>query len=375
MMNRKSISLMIVTAILLSACGSSPTVTPTTEATGQITYLPTIVTPTPVVTPATEIPVVIPSPAETTSQAGSELPDISSAVYLDDRSTAASLMLSYFNAVNRQEYLRAYSYYGNTADLGTLEEFSNGYAETESVNVVFGQISGEGAAGSLYYTVPMVLNAATSTGEQQKFASCYVLRLPQPGNYGAPPISPMHIERGTAAVVPLSTSDEDALADACPAPDFPTGPHATTAVVEDLSDVSSANYIDNRSDAAAVMSSFVNAINRKEYVRAFSYWQTAPSTYEDFAAGYSLTTQITAQFGETISDPGAGQIYYSLPVAMRATQMDGSVKTYAGCYVMHIAQPSVQATPPFQPLGIVSADVKLVDNSAELESLVDGACK
>lgn len=370
----KFISLFILLAILLTGCGSQVTSTPTTVPTVQITYLPTVVTPTPVVTPTSEVPTETMAPSATASPTGGALPDISTSVYLDDRSTPAALMLSYFNAINRHEYLRAYAYYGNPADVGTLDEFSAGYAETQSVSVVFGQISGEGAAGSLYYTVPMVLNATTTAGVEQKFSACYVLRLPQPGNYGAPPINPMHIERGTAAVAALSASDADALAGACPAPDFPTGPNASSAVVEDLSDLSSENYIDNRSEPVAVLSSYLNAINRKEYVRAYSYWQTAPGSYDSFAAGYDGTAHVTAVFGSATADPGAGNIYYSLPIAMRATQSDGSVKTYAGCYAMHLAQPGIQGTLPFQPLGIISANVQLEDNTADLGSLVPASC-
>lgn len=371
---RTSLTLILMLVFILVGCNPQAPATPTASPTIQVTYLPTVVTPTQAVTPTTEVPAETATPEVTAIPTGSGLPDISSTVYLDDRSTPAALMLSYFNAVNRHEYLRAYAYYGSPADLGTLDEFSAGYAETQSVSAVFGQISGEGAAGSLYYTVPMVLNATTTAGVAQKFAACYVLRLPQPGNYSAPPINPMHIVRGTAAVVSLTTSDADAMAGACPAPDYPTGPNASSAVVESLSDLSSGNYIDNRSDPTAVLSSYINAINRKEYVRAYSYWQTAPDSYDAFAAGYEGTAHVTAAFGTYTSDPGAGQIYYSLPIAMRATQGDGSVKTYAGCYALHISQPGIQGTLPFQPLGIISASVQTADNAADLGTLVPASC-
>jgi hypothetical protein len=219
----------------------------------------------------------------------------------------------------------------------------------------------------------MVLNA-TTTNTQQKFAACYLVRFPQPGNYGAPPITPMNIDRSTAKFVPLTTQDSAALASACPSPDFAPGSNPSPAAVENLTDLSAANYIDNRSDAVTLMSSFVNAINRKEYIRAFSYWETPPGTYDSFAAGYTTTASVTAQFGAVATDHGAGQIYYSLPLALKATQMDNSLKTYVGCYVMHLSQPGIQGTPPFQPLGIKSADVKHVDNSADLTALLATAC-
>lgn len=367
--------LLILLTILLTACGS-PTATQTSTPTiNQVTYLPTVVTPISEATPTLEGTLETATQTATTESVSGALPDISSTVYLDDRSTAAALMLSYFNAINRREYLRAYSYYEDNADIGTLDEFSEGYAETALVSVVAGPITDGGAAGSIYFTVPMILNATTTTGVQQKFAACYVLRLPQPGNYAAPPINPMHIERGTATAIPLSSPDADALALACPAPDFPTDPNALTPSMENLDDLSRANYIDNRSDAEAVIRSYVNAINRREFVRAYTYWQETPGSYEDFSAYYANIEDMTAQFGTALSEAGAGQLYYSLPVAMRATQTDGSVKTFAGCYLLHMSQAGIQATPPFQPLGIISANVATADNTADLDSLLTGACE
>ena len=384
MFTKRSVSFLLVCVFVLTACTGQPTVTPTTPTTQPTSLTDAILTataaafipgPTGTAAPSIPAPTVTAVPSATIAPISPGLPDISSLIYLDDRSTPAALMLSYFNAINKRSYLQAYSYYTHYAALGTLDEFSNGYSETQSVSVVFGNISSEGAAGSIYYTVPMVLNATTTANIQQKFAACYVLRLPQPGNYGAPPITPLHIERGTAQSIPLTTQDAAALSFACPSPDFPTGPNASPAAVETLTDLSPANYIDNRSDAVALMSSYLNSINRQEYVRAFSYWQTPVSTYDAFATGYATTASITAQFGTVTPDAGAGQVYYSLPVALKSTMTDGSLKTYVGCFVMHLAQPGFQGTVPFQPLGITNATINLVDNSADLISLLTTACQ
>lgn len=382
---RKAITLtiLLVLVMLLYGCAGSPTSRPIILA-SQTDTLPSTVESQP------SLIVLTPTPSEGTNgtqtveestttpaipKTVGNLPDISDAVYLDDRSTPAAVMLSYFNAINRHEYLRAYSYYANTTDLGNLEQFSNGYSETQSVDVVLGQNFSEGAAGSIYYTVPMVLNATTTGNNQQKFAACYVLRLSQPANYGAPPITPMHIDRGTAQSIPLTTSDEEALGMACHSADFPTGMNAATAAVERLDDVSAANYIDNRSDPVAVLSSYLNAINKKEYVRAYSYWQTPPEPYETFAAGFNTTAEVSAQFGSLISDPGAGQLNYALPVVIKSKLTNGDEQTYAGCYYLHLSQPSFQATPPFVPLGISRANVQQVQNDADPDLLLQSACQ
>ena len=42
---------------------------------------------------------------------------------------------------------------------------------------------------------------------------------------------------------------------------------------------------------AEVLASFYNAINRQEYQRAYSYWETPPSSYPEFAQGYADTAK------------------------------------------------------------------------------------
>lgn len=362
--------------VLLSACGGQPAPTATKLPLTVPSPVPTIATlaaptlppPTPTLPPTLAAPTASPTPAS------ASLPDIGATTYLDDRSTPAAVMLSYFNAINRHEYLRAYSYYADYTALGSLDEFSNGYSATQAVAVVFGAIASEGAAGSIYHTVPMVLNVTTTASAQQKFAACYIVRLPQPGNYGEPPITPMHIERGTAKAVAAATSDADALASACSPADYQVGPGSAPASVEQLVDQSSANYIDNRSDPVAVISSLVNAVNRSEYVRAYSYWQNPTATYDSFAAGYASTASISAQFGTVTPDAGAGQLFFTLPAVLKTTRTDGTLQTETACFTLHLSQPGIQGTLPFQPLGIRSAVYTPAGNDADPAALLVAAC-
>lgn len=341
--------------------------------TAAATVFPAMETATTVPSPTSEPP----TPTQVVVQVPVNLaypPDISNAAYLDDRSTPAALILSYYNAVNRREYLRAYSYYGDGATgLGSFEGFSNGYTDTDSVSVVLGEIGDEGAAGSIYYSVPMVLNAVTTDQAQQKYAACYILRLSQPGNYGAPPITPMHIERGIANPVSLSMSDADALSSACTGPDFPQGLYLTAPGLEPLIDLSSANYIDNRSGDIELVSSYLNAINRYELVRAYSYWKN-PVVYTDFETEYTDWGQSEAIFGIGTADAGAGQLYYTLPVVLQKQMPDGTMETLAACFVMHLSQPTFQASPPFDPLGIVSITYTTAPGTVDLAAPLLTAC-
>jgi hypothetical protein len=112
--------------------------------------------------------------------------------YLDDRSTAASLVRSFYNAVNRHEYARAYTYFGEGGGPQPYEQFAQGYADTQFVTVVTGTAVGDGAAGSSYYTLPVAIDAVSDGGGHKQFAGCYTTKLVDPGNQD-PPVTPMYI--------------------------------------------------------------------------------------------------------------------------------------------------------------------------------------
>jgi hypothetical protein len=114
--------------------------------------------------------------------------------YVDDRSTAASLVKSFYNAVNRHEYARAYTYFGSNGGPKPYEDFAQGYADTQFVAVATGRAQSDGAAGSTYYTIPVAIDALSDGGGHQQFAGCYVTRLIEPGNQ-EPPVVPMYIDQ------------------------------------------------------------------------------------------------------------------------------------------------------------------------------------
>jgi hypothetical protein len=299
-----------------------------------------------------------------------------SGAYLDDRSNPIALISSYFNAVNRKEYLRAYSYWRDPATtLGTLTSFTNGYSHTDSVSLVFGPITGSAGAGQMYYTVPVRLKGIATSGVHGDYAACYIVHLSKPELFGAPPIVPMNIDKGTAKSVSVNASDASALAGACSGPDFPIG--SPVNIAPSSLDLSKNNYLDNRSDPKAAVSSYLNALNRKEYVRAYSYSQT-PSTefgpYSSYAAGYTSTDVITATFGTATSDAGAGNIYYKVPLVMKVLTTSAVHQTFVGCFTLHLSQPGVQGIYPFQPMGLTDGKFKTVANNVDTGPLLAVAC-
>ena len=123
-------------------------------------------------------------------------PALAAEAYLDDRSTAQSVISSFYDAINRQEYSRAWSYYADGQGVPKFGDFVKGYAQTKSVKVAFGKESGEGAAGSTYWTLPVSLDAVDTSGKHSYFAGCYTLRLANPQIQAEPPFEPLHIVSG-----------------------------------------------------------------------------------------------------------------------------------------------------------------------------------
>ena len=329
---------------------------------------------------STQAPSNTPLPTATMTPTATNTPEtvayLASDTYIDDRSTPSQVIVSYFNAVNRKEYLRAYAYWKSPgSSLGSFTSFANGYADTASVDLVFGQITGDAGAGQIYYTVPVILKAKLTNGTKANWAACYVIHHSQPGFYGAPPINPMGIDRGSAKISDMNAKDTDVLLTACNG--YPSGGNPVSASGTTL-DIDNTNYLDNRSGPIETISSLLNALNLKEYVRAYSYFQnpsTFPGPYNSYAAGFSDTDVVTVTFGSVQNDAGAGNLYYKVPLAMKVLTTTGSIQTFVGCYTLHLSQPSFQGTPPFRPLGIKTGKFTKVDNSLDANALLPSACK
>ncbi len=145
-----------------------------------------------------------------------------------------------------------------------------------------------------------------------------------------------------------------------------------------MSDIGANRFIDNRTGPAELLGSLFNAINRREYVRAYSYWESNAQgllPYDQFAAGYANTNSVQIRLGTVTPDAGAGQVYYTVPVTLIAQTTNNQTQTYVGCYTLHISNPSIQDNPPFQSLAVRSANVKQVANNADTNSLMQQACK
>lgn len=91
---------------------------------------------------------------------------------------AAQVIRNYYDAINRRDYKRAYSYWGNGGAIHqSFDQFKKGFADTASVRVDIGKPGDlDAAAGSLYIKIPVTIATTTVKGRTQHFRGSYVLR-------------------------------------------------------------------------------------------------------------------------------------------------------------------------------------------------------
>ncbi len=138
---------------------------------------------------------------------------------------------------------------------------------------------------------------------------------------------------------------------------------------------------DNHDTAAQVLKSFYNAVNRKEYERAYSYFEGAPNpppatapAYPQCVSGYADTASVTLALGQVTTDAGAGNVYASLPVVIDAKHTDSSTARFAGCYFLHHVSPGITMDPQAEIWHIVSATLAPAPTDASLDTLLARNC-
>lgn len=130
--------------------------------------------------------------------------------YLDDRSSPQTLVRSLYNAIDRHEYGRAWSYFSE-APAASIEAYAKGYEATERIELIVGSPAEEGAVGSIYFQLPVVIRAEDKGGDLKVFAGCYFLRMTNPGMEGD--FQSLQIERGRLR--PTDAEFEEALPKVC----------------------------------------------------------------------------------------------------------------------------------------------------------------
>lgn len=279
----------------------------------------------------------------------------------EDQTHPVFLIAAYYNAINRGDYARAYEYWnGNQPGGSTLAEFTQGFANTDSVEGwAILPLATEGAAGSVYAEVPVLLRATLNNGDEQLFAGCFVTqRSNVPVGDATTPDPDWHLFDATLEEVNALAVNE-ATSRCTRVETFPlSSPFNVTLQPIDL------------------LISYYDAVSRGDYARAYSYWSGQPrnQTLEDFVDGFVGTDDIGVIVGFNFDSEGAaGSIYTDMPTVITATN-NGVAQFFAGCFVARKSNvPVGDATEPDPNWRFFDAEIGVVNGLEEgLDSIAQG---
>ncbi len=263
--------------------------------------------------------------------------------FYEDVSHPVTTLASYYNAINRQEYRRAYGYWHTPPQ--PFDAFAAGFADTTAAVLVTGPYT-HPSRSSLRAGVPVYLLAWHKDGSERGFYGCFRLERTTAE-------SAWRIQEATLR--PAPSGDVTLLQDAC-AP----WPGLLDETV----------YYDEGSQPVDALMSYYNAIIRREYERAYAYWEQPPQPYDAFVAGFADTASAYVVFipPERI-EGAAGSQYAAVPVLIIATHKDGTRPTFRGCFATRRPNPAIVGE--VQPWRLYRATVQAIpDNSTDVHQIL-----
>jgi heat shock protein HslJ len=95
---------------------------------------------------------------------------------------------------------------------------------------------------------------------------------------------------------------------------------------------------ESSSDASsplATLAAYYDAINARDYRRAYGFWDSPTTSFEQFARGFADTDRVRVLVEPSTHVEGAaGSAYADISTIVVATTKVGSERVFAGCYVM-----------------------------------------
>ena len=92
---------------------------------------------------------------------------------------------------------------------------------------------------------------------------------------------------------------------------------------------------DDCNDPVATLASYYDAINSRDYHRAYGYWESPTSSYDEFVRGFADTDRVRLLIEPSTRIEGAaGSAFAEISTIVVATTRAGNERVFAGCYVM-----------------------------------------
>jgi len=126
----------------------------------------------------------------------------------------------------------------------------------------------------------------------------------------------------------------------------------------------------DRNDPLATLASYYDAINARDYRRAFGFWESPPSSYEQFARGFGDTDRVRVLVQPSPRVEGAaGSVYADISTIVVATTRSGNERVFAGCYVMR------RSNVEDRGWHIYRGDLSQVPSSTSLSRILSHGCR
>lgn len=127
---------------------------------------------------------------------------------------------------------------------------------------------------------------------------------------------------------------------------------------------------DGRSDPVTTLASYIGAINARDFRRAYRFWESPPSSFEEFARGFADTDRVRLLIEPAARSEGAaGSSYAEIQTIIVSTTRGGNERVFAGCYVMR------RSNVRDRSWQIYRAGVSQFPSSARISRLLSQGCR
>jgi hypothetical protein len=280
----------------------------------------------------------------------------------DSQLDPAALVGSYYNAISRGEYQRAYNYWESAPNNQTEAQFAAGFSDTFGATAIVRLpiVTGVGA-GNEYASMPTLVIGTRLNGTTVIYTGCFVAhKVNVPVGNATQPDPNWRLQTGNLRQ--QTSLNLGALDTACD---------------NSLSLASNLNAL-SQFDPSLLVKSYYSAISQGLYSVAYSYWENAPNnqTEAQFAAGFADTVSVSTYIGLPIhSDAGAGNIYASIPTLVIAGRSNGTTAYFAGCFTAHkVNVPVGNATEPNPNWYLRDGNLRQVFSAVEGVNVVLEGC-
>lgn len=226
-----------------------------------------------------------------------------------------NMLVQYYGYINARQYAPAYQQWINPPQ--SYDNFVAGYANTASVQARFGGFQ-PAAAGSLDGAVPGILVGVDLNGSPSAYYGCYFLRY----NDTVSGLAQWMITGAnfTQVQVAVGTAPSQFLID-------------TDCYHLNVGSNGGVGQVVPDTTVEQMLANYYNTINLLEYPNAYGFWASAQQTYQDFANGWSTTSETVFFFGtyQPYTGPYATNETGRIPVVLLGYHTDGSLVAYQGC--------------------------------------------